>query len=88
MFVAQSTIDLHPYRYVKSVWLYSDTYDSKASLVKAAVFGVLITLICVTHGLQTRGGAREVGLSTTKAAIWTAVAIPLFDLLLSWMFFA
>jgi len=87
MFVAQSTVALHPYRYIKSVWLYSNTYDIKASLVKSAVFGVLITLICVTHGLQTRGGAKEVGLSTTKAAIWTAVAIPVFDLLLSWMFF-
>jgi phospholipid/cholesterol/gamma-HCH transport system permease protein len=88
MFVAQSTVELHPYRYIKSVWLYSDTYDIQVSLVKSAVFGILITLICVTHGLQTRGGAREVGLSTTKAAIWTAIAIPLFDLLLSWMFFA
>jgi len=88
MFVAHSTVALHPYRYIKSVWLYSNTYDIKASLVKSAVFGVLITLICVTHGLQTRGGAREVGISTTKAAIWTAVAIPVFDLLLSWMFFA
>ena len=88
MFVANSTVALHPYMYIKSVWLYSNTYDIKSSLVKAAVFGVLITVICVTHGLQTKGGAREVGISTTKAAIWTAVAIPVFDLLLSWMFFA
>lgn len=88
MFVAKSTVALHPYMYIKSVWLYSNTYDIKSSLVKAAVFGVLITLICTTHGLETKGGAREVGLSTTKAAIWTAVAIPVFDLLLSWMFFA
>ena len=88
MFVAKSTVALHPYMYIKSVWLYSSTYDIKASLVKSAVFGVLITLICVTHGLQTKGGAREVGISTTKAAIWTAIAIPAFDLLLSWMFFA
>jgi phospholipid/cholesterol/gamma-HCH transport system permease protein len=88
MFVAQSTIALHPYLYIKSVWLYSSVYDIKASLIKAAVFGGLISLICTTHGLETRGGAREVGISTTKAAIWTAVAIPVFDLLLSWMFFA
>jgi ABC-type transporter Mla maintaining outer membrane lipid asymmetry permease subunit MlaE len=38
--------------------------------------------------LRTTGGAKEVGASTTKAAIWTAVAILLFDLLLSWVFFA
>ncbi len=87
MFVAKSTVALHPLLYQKSVWLYTNTYDIKASLVKSAVFGVLITLICTTHGLMTKGGAREVGISTTQAAICTAVAIPVFDLLLSWMFF-
>jgi len=88
MFVANNTVALHPSLYIKSVWLYTNTYDIKASLVKAAVFGVLISLIAVTNGLETRGGAKEVGLSTTKAAICTAIAIPVFDLLLSWMFFA
>lgn len=87
MFIANNAIALHPFRYMKSVWLYTDVYDINASIVKAAVFGVLITLICTTHGLMTRGGAKEVGLATTKAAIWTAVTIPLFDLLLSWIFF-
>lgn len=88
MFVANNSVALHPYLYIKSVWLYSSVYDIKTSLVKAAVFGVLIAVICTTHGLKTAGGAREVGISTTKAAIWTAVAIPLFDLILSWMFYA
>lgn len=87
MFIANNAIALHPYRYLKSVWLYTDVYDINVSIVKAAVFGVLITLICTTHGLMARGGAKEVGLATTKAAIWTAVAIPLFDLLMSWIFF-
>lgn len=88
MFVANSTVQLHPYLYMRSVWLYTDTYDIRVSLVKAAVFGILIALICTCHGLRTTGGAKEVGASTTKAAIWTAVAILLFDLFLSWVFFA
>lgn len=88
MFVANSTVQLHPYLYMRSVWLYTDTYDIYISLIKAVVFGILIALICTCHGLRTTGGAKEVGVSTTKAAIWTAVAILLFDLLLSWMFFA
>jgi phospholipid/cholesterol/gamma-HCH transport system permease protein len=88
MFVANSTVQLHPYLYLRSVWLYTDTYDIRVSLIKAAVFGVLISLICTCHGLRTTGGAKEVGMATTRAAIWTAVAILLFDLLLSWIFFA
>ncbi|OGI00199.1 MAG: hypothetical protein A2Y25_05380 [Candidatus Melainabacteria bacterium GWF2_37_15] len=88
MFVANATVKLHPYLYLKSVWLYTDTYDIMISLVKAAVFGLLVALICTCHGLRTSGGAKEIGLATTRAAIWTAVAILLFDLLLSWIFFA
>ncbi len=87
MFVANTTVKLHPYLYIKSVWLYTDTYDIQISLVKAAVFGLLTALICTCHGLRTKGGAKEIGVSTTRAAIWTAVAILLFDLLLSWIFF-
>lgn len=88
MFVANATVNLHPYMYIKSVWLYTDTYDIQISLIKAAVFGLLTALICTCHGLRTTGGAKEIGVSTTRAAIWTAVCILLADLLLSWIFFA
>ncbi len=88
MFVANATVSLHPYMYMKSVWLYTDTYDIWISLVKAAVFGLLTALICTCHGLRTKGGAKEIGVSTTRAAIWTAVAILFSDLILSWIFFA
>lgn len=88
MVIANSTVKLHPYLYLKSVWLYTDTYDIFVSIIKAGVFGLLVALICTCHGLRTTGGAKEIGVSTTRAAIWTAVAILLFDLLLSWIFFA
>ncbi|MCK5176450.1 MAG: ABC transporter permease [Candidatus Aenigmarchaeota archaeon] len=88
MWTANATVQLHPYLYLKSVWLYTDTYDIWISLVKAAIFGLLISLICTCHGLKTVGGAKEIGVSTTRAAIWSAVAILLFDLFLSWAFFA
>lgn len=88
MFVANATVRLHPQIYMKSVWLYTDCYDIWISLVKAVVFGILVALICTCHGLKTVGGAKEIGVSTTRAAIWTAVAILLFDLMLSWIFFA
>lgn len=88
MFVANVTVSLHPRLYIQSVWLYTDTYDIQISLVKAAVFGLLTALICTCHGLRTTGGAKEIGVSTTRSAIWTAVTILLVDLLLSWIFFA
>lgn len=85
--VAQVTVGLHFSRFLNSVWLYCNVDDIRISLVKAAVFGLLLTLVCCTHGLMTKGGAKEVGGSTTKASIWTATLILLCDYLLSWIFY-
>ncbi|MEW5822381.1 MAG: ABC transporter permease [Cyanobacteriota bacterium] len=88
MIVAKITVNLHFVRYITSVWLYTDIYDIKTSLAKACVFGILITLICSTIGLLTEGGAKEVGRSTTKAAIWSASAVIIADYLLTWVFYS
>jgi phospholipid/cholesterol/gamma-HCH transport system permease protein len=87
MWVADLTVDVHPNRYLNSVWLYTSTHDIEVSLIKAAIFGLLITLICATHGMATKGGAREVGITTTKAAIGIALAILVFDYFLTWIFY-
>jgi phospholipid/cholesterol/gamma-HCH transport system permease protein len=87
MIVAKVIVNLHFSRYLQSVWLYADMYDIKTSLYKSAIFGVLITVICVTIGLLTEGGAKEVGKSTTRAAIWTATAVIIADYLLTWIFY-
>ena len=87
MVVSSVTVGIHHNRYLNSVWLYTNINDIKVSLIKAAVFGLLISLICSTHGLMTKGGAKEVGQSTTNAAISTTLAILITDYLLTWMFF-
>lgn len=87
MFVSKLTIGLNPNIYMTSVWLYLKPYDIKASIVKAAIFGLLISLICSTHGYLVKGGAKEVGIGTTKAAIWTAISILVFDYILTWVFY-
>lgn len=87
MIVAKVTVGLHFNRFIESVWLYTDIYDIKMSILKAFIFGILITTICTTIGLLTKGGAKEVGRSTTKAAIWTATAVILADYLLTWIFY-
>lgn len=88
MLVAHQTVGLHPNLYLSSVWNYLKPHDIEVSIVKGAVFGLLTTLICSTHGLKTNGGAKEVGQATTKAAVYTAVTILLFDYLLTWIYYS
>ena len=84
MFVSEAAIDLHPARYMNSAWLWISIY---ISLLKASIFGALIALVCATQGYSTHGGAKEVGISTTRAAILSTVYMLIADFLINLIFY-
>lgn len=87
MFVCFFTINLHPHRYINSVWLWLNTRDIYISILKAFVFGVLISLVCATQGYETKGGAKEVGLSTTQAAIKSTIYMLIADFIINLVYY-
>ena len=87
MVVSMGTIDLHPARYMTSVWAWIATKDIYISLLKACIFGALIALVCATKGYETRGGAKEVGYSTTQAAILSTIYMLVADFLINLLFY-
>lgn len=87
MFVCFLTINLHPNRYINSVWLWLNTRDLYISLLKAFVFGVLISLVCATQGYTTRGGAKEVGTATTQAAIKSTIYMLIADFIINLIYY-
>ena len=87
LLVSHLTIDLHPQRYLYSVWAWMKTKDIYISLLKASVFGSLVALVCATQGYETRGGAKEVGISTTQAAILSTVYMLVADFLINLVFY-
>ena len=87
MVVANATIGLHPARYMHSAWLWMSTRDIYISLFKASVLGGLMALVCATRGYQTKGGAKEVGISTTQAAIKSTIYMLIADFLIDLVFY-
>lgn len=81
------SIDLHPARYFNSVWLMLQLKDINVSLLKGVIFGALIAVVCATVGYNTKGGAKNVGLSTTKASILCCVYILVADLIIDILFY-
>lgn len=73
--------------YFESVWSGLYMKDMNVALLKAIVFGFTIALISCVCGYTAKGGARGVGLATTKSVVWSFVAIVLWDLLFSIVFF-
>jgi phospholipid/cholesterol/gamma-HCH transport system permease protein len=60
-------------------WL--DPEDINEGLIKAAVFGFVVTLICSYKGFNASGGAKGVGAATTQAMVQSALSIFILDYL-------
>ena len=87
MLVALGTINLNPARYMASAWAWMETKDIYISLLKACIFGALIALVCASKGYETKGGAKEVGASTTQAAILSTICMLVADFLINLLFY-
>ncbi len=61
--------------------------DITVGVVKAAVFGLCITLVACHKGMNASGGARGVGQATTQAVVFNIVAIFVLDYIVTaiWM---
>lgn len=73
--------------YFSSVWYGLYIKDINVNLLKAVVYGFTIALISCSCGYNAKGGARGVGLATTKAVVWSFIAIVIWDLIFSVVFF-
>jgi phospholipid/cholesterol/gamma-HCH transport system permease protein len=61
----------------------TDPSDYLQGGVKAAVFGAALSLAACYQGFNVRGGAKEVGLATTRAVVAGSVAVLVLDYFLS-----
>ena len=73
--------------YISSVWQGLYIRDINIMLFKAACFGGCISLISSSCGYEAKGGAKGVGLATTKAVVWSFVAIVIVDCIFAVAFY-
>lgn len=73
--------------YFDSVWFGLSLHDLNVCIIKSFSFGFVISLISCSCGMEARDGAKGVGIATTKAVVWSFVAIVILDLIFAAMFF-
>lgn len=73
--------------FISNIERYVETTDLYYGLLKAAVFGVLMALICCYKGYTVRGGAEGVGRATTESVVFSAVMILIADYVLTALLF-
>jgi phospholipid/cholesterol/gamma-HCH transport system permease protein len=86
--VATYKLDFSPASYLSRTADFLETGDVVAGLVKAAVFGFLVTLMGCFNGYYSRGGAQGVGAATTYAVVSGSILILVFDYIVTEAFFA
>jgi phospholipid/cholesterol/gamma-HCH transport system permease protein len=72
-------LDLSTIDFLKGLKLFYRFKDTWFGLLKSASFGTTITVVGCMVGLATRGGAEGVGISTTRAVVYSAVLLLLLD---------
>ncbi len=86
--VAVFKLGFNPSTYLQNTWEALKTQDVVSGLVKASVFGFIVTLMGCYHGYSSRGGAQGVGAATTNAVVSASILILSFDYILTELFFA
>ena len=78
-----ATGTLSEYEYVYGIRFGFVPYNMTFAMIKAVVFGFLITSISAYRGYITTGGSLEVGQNSTKAVVNSCIAILIADYLLA-----
>lgn len=84
--VSTHVLHVPAYAYLNGAFEAIGNDDQVMTLVKAAVFGVIVGLMGTYHGFNAKGGAAGVGEATTQAVVFAAVSILVADYFITAMF--
>jgi phospholipid/cholesterol/gamma-HCH transport system permease protein len=87
MIVGRAFLGLSFTQYLERTFAIVKLQDFLTGLVKAAVFGTLISGLACHLGLRVTGGAQGVGNATTKTVVYTIVALITVDLMFTSVFY-
>ncbi|KAF0245899.1 MAG: hypothetical protein FD180_1161 [Planctomycetota bacterium] len=83
-FVGDRILGLSYTTYIKHTMDTLELKDIYSGLLKAVVFGILISGVGCSQGMRARGGAEGVGNATMRTVVISFVFILVFDYILTW----
>lgn len=86
-FVGVIILNINSGIFVKNITRYVELDDIFNGLIKAAVFGLILSLVGCYKGFNTSGGAEGVGRATTEAVVLASVTILVSDYFLTAIMF-
>ncbi|WP_342278670.1 ABC transporter permease [Candidatus Tisiphia endosymbiont of Myopa tessellatipennis] len=80
-------LDFNSFNYITNNFKFLEPIDVISGLVKAAVFGFIISIVSCYSGYYSGTGAKGVGTSTTSAVVNSSVLILISNYLITELFF-
>ena len=77
-----------PGSYLTQTWDVLERMDVISGLIKAGVFGLIVSLMGCYHGFHSGRGAQGVGAATTNAVVSSSILILIFNYVLTQVFFS
>lgn len=77
-----------PGSYLSQSWDILETIDVVSGLVKAAVFGFIVSIMGCYHGFHSQRGAQGVGAATTYAVVSSSILILISNYILTQVLFS
>ena len=86
-FVAVQLLGANPVTYLENSFQYLEISDVTSGIIKAAVFGLIFSMVACVRGYFTEGGAEGVGRATTRAVVAGSLSILFADFFLTKLLF-
>jgi phospholipid/cholesterol/gamma-HCH transport system permease protein len=81
--IAVKMLGVNSEMYLDAIRANVGVFDITSGLIKATIFGFFIGLIATYKGYTTRGGSKNVGISTTQSVVYSIVTIIIIDYVLT-----
>lgn len=86
--VAVYNLDFSAASFLSQTFDILESVDVISGLVKAAVFGFIVTVMGCYHGFYSQRGAQGVGAATTNAVVSSSILILIFNFIITQVFFS
>ena len=81
--VAVFSLNVDPGLFLDRLYWFLEPADVISGLIKAAVFGFMVSTICCFYGFVTSGGSKGVGEASTKAVVTSSIGILVADYIMA-----
>lgn len=81
-------LDINSETYMETIRSNVELSDITNGLIKALIFGFLLSVIATYRGYITKGGAKGLGIATTQSVVYANITIVVTDYILTSLMFA